>query len=626
MGRALKLSLVGGCCFLGLSLAQAQTGQKYVPGEIIVKLKKETSSEKAYSFLGKAHSAKKMNLKRSWGKMKMHHFSLKGSQSVDQALAELRNDPNVEYAEPNYIVDKASQTGIQETYDAPYIHSIEASEGVAAFGVDASVQGAWQASSTYAASSTTKPIIAVIDTGLDLNHSVFTDSSAIWINSDETPGNGVDDDGNGYIDDVNGWNFVDKSGTIYDDDGHGTHVAGIIMSVDQNIYSSTMSESKIQIMPLKFLNGSGSGTTSDAIQAIYYAVNNGADVLNNSWGGHSYSAALHEAVAYAYSAGVSFVAAAGNSGSNNDFKPMYPASYDVPNVLAVAATHDSWTLTSFSNYGEHSVDLGARGYFINSTIPGGGYGDSSGTSMASPYVAGTAIQMKVVSPNMLGYQIKQIIDAKGVKIGALSGMLFTGGRLHAEDSIIYAASATVLTEQPDYETSYAGNRELASSIAGGGCGMVTKLYNDYKSGKNGGPGNPTLPGPQTWYVLLIIGILILPLAIASYLRSVAPENRRRYDRFVINSDVRLKVGDRELVGSVSSISMGGVQVNTDALIENGGIVTMSIASPEGNEQIQVQGRVVWSEQKKAYGVAFQDTPISVLDRIADWTKGLKKAS
>ncbi len=148
-----------------------------------------------------------------------------------------------------------------------------------ATGAAIGVQNIWSSSTV----PTVKPIVAVIDTGLDINHSVIRNTGALWTNPNETPGDGIDNDGNGYIDDVHGWNYVDNNGNMYDDDGHGTHVAGIILSVDQNIYTTPLRQSKIQIMPLKFLNANGVGTTSNAIRAVYYAVNNGARVLNNSW-------------------------------------------------------------------------------------------------------------------------------------------------------------------------------------------------------------------------------------------------------------------------------------------------------------------------------------------------------
>ncbi len=641
MTRFLIASFVVTFCLLS-SPQKGWSQSAYKQGELIVKLKSSKGSIARQTFVGKVQSEKGLNLRKAWGKMGMYHFSVKPGQSLQAKIEELNLDPDVEYAEPNYLLQKTDAVGILEEFSPEDILAIVESEGVEALGVDESVQQAW-AFQAYSNNSNgvgamavdSRPIVAVIDTGLDLNHQVFQNTNSIWTNSGEIAGNGIDDDGNGYIDDVNGWNFVDNSGSIYDDDDHGTHVSGIILNVDQSIHvnPATLVPAKIRIMPLKFLNGSGVGSTSDAVQAIYYAVNNGAKVLNNSWGGYSYSAALHEAVTFAYNNGVTFIAAAGNDGSNNDSRPLYPASYDVPNIIAVAATYDSFNLTSFSNYGNSSVDLGAWGYFINSTIPDGAFGSSSGTSMSAPFVAGTAIQMIVQSPNMLGYQVKQIINEQTEYHSVLDGKVYTKGRLHPTNSINYASGASVDSTQPDYSTSYAGNRELASSLAGGGgCGMVSEIVSNYKGpgsgGRPGGGGWPVgnLPGPKAWYILLVVGILLLPVAIALHLRNKAPENKRRHERFIINSGVRVQVGEKELVGSVSTISLGGVQLNTEELLENGGIVTMTIQSPTGEEQIQVNGQIVWREEKKAYGVAFQDAPLSALDRISLWTQGLKKSS
>lgn len=600
--------------FLGLTMGQLAIAQEYVPGEVIVKLKSDHNSASSYAFMGKASSAKEMNLKQAWGHMNMYHYGLKKGQSVEAAIAQLRTDPNVQYAEPNYFLNKSQETGIQQTFSMGEIHSaaVQAQAVYMATNANLGVQAIW---ASNPASSASKPIVAVIDTGVDTTHSVMTGTSGIWTNPNETAGNGVDDDGNGYVDDVHGWNFVDNSATMYDDDGHGTHVAGIILSLDQNIYSTPLQNAKVRIMPLKFLNGVGVGTTSNAIRAIYYAVNNGASILNNSWGGSSYSTALAEAVTYTYSKGALFVAAAGNSAINNDSSPTYPASYDVPNVMSVAATTDYDYLASFSNFGSGTVHLGSPGVYILSTIPSNAFGTSSGTSMAAPFVAGTAAQMKVASPNMLGYQIKTILLGHITRVAQLNGKVNTGGRLDASDAVSFAKGAAVDTTQPAYTLSLQQDRQLASSIAGatgGGCGMVRAL-------DDGG----TPPFGSGGVVLMLI---LAPLAVLIYLRMHAPENRRQHDRFKINSDVRISVGDRELVGSISSLSLGGAQINTSALLQDGGLITMTISSPHGNERVEVAGRVVWSEANKAYGVAFSEAPQSVLTRLADWTKGMRRSS
>ncbi len=593
--------------------------QEYVPGEVIVKLRDSSGSEQAFAFLGKAMTERQMQLEGAFGQIDLYHFKLGAGQSVQQAITELMQDPAVEYAEPNYILRKSSDTGIEQSFSLDEIQAFQAmGEDVQATSAPVDFQAAWSSSSS---SSSARPIVAVIDTGVDIHHSVFVNSNAIWRNPGEIPDNAIDDDGNGYVDDVYGWNFVNESGHMYDDDGHGTHVAGIVLSVSQNIFSSSSEASKVQIMPLKFLDGNGVGTTSNAIRAIYYAVNQGAQVLNNSWGGPSYSAALHQAIAYSYQKGSSFVAAAGNAGASNDQSPMFPASYDVPHIMSVAATTNMDFLASFSNYGYNSVHLGSPGTAILSTLPDNRYGNSSGTSMATPFVAGVAALMKRESPNMNGYQIREIINESSDPIQYLSGMVASESRINFALPIEQAKVAALISQPSIGSYDAANSRELAST--GGGCGTVSKMYMDrhHQSGRQGGGSGGS--GGGLGYIVLVLGLMALPLVVAAILRRRAqinsPEARRRHERFKFDSEVKVNVGGRELVGSVSSISLGGVQINTEAMLEQGGVVTMSISSPDGKEQIQVEGRVVWSEAKKAYGVAFEEAPDTALDRIRSWT-------
>ncbi|MBX7231682.1 MAG: S8 family serine peptidase [Bdellovibrionales bacterium] len=602
--------------------AQVAPTTEYVPGEVIIKLRNQTGPASTQLFMGKAASEKSMSLKASFEKMNLYHYKLNKNQSVENSIKELSQDPDVEYVEPNYIFHKAESTGIVQTFTQEQMEVIAQSNsswstGGANIGLDQFHQ-----SKAVSSLATTKPIVAVIDTGLDLNHSVFVNTQSVWTNLNEIPGNGIDDDHNGYVDDIHGWNFVDNSGSMYDDDGHGTHVSGIILSVDQDTMANPLQDSRIAIMPLKFLDGNGSGTTANAIKAIYYAVQNGAVVLNNSWGGSSYSGALLEAIAYSYSNHASFVAAAGNSAQNTDSSPMYPASYSVPNIISVAATTSQDNLASFSNFGKSTVHLGSPGVLIYSTIPGG-WGTSSGTSMAAPFVSGVAIQMKVEAPQMNGYQIKSIIVSQTDTVSGLSSKVSSSGRLSATQSIDYSKTAVVDPSQPEFTNLFTENRELASTLSGTGCGLVTKLAQN--PGDKFGGTSP-IRGPETWYVLFVLALLVAPIAITQYLKTKTPENRRKFERFKIQSEVTMKVGEKELVGSISSISLGGVQLNAATLLENGGIVKMSICSPDGKEQVDVEGSIVWSEVGKSYGVAFQNAPRSVLYRIGEWTKALKPSS
>ena len=587
--------------------------QSYAPGELIVKLKSNGKSTAV--FLGKASVQSDLILKKSWGKMNMHHFALKAGQTVEQKIAELNNDPDVEYAEPNFILSVPDVLDKSEVFSAAEI-AAQAEQGeYLATGAPINAQEAWGSLTV----TDTKPIVAVIDTGLDITHPVFTGSDAVWRNSDEIAYNGIDDDGNGYIDDVNGYNFVAGSGDMHDDDDHGTHVAGIILGTGQDIYTAPFAESKIKIMPLKFLDSDGVGKTSDAIKAIYYAVQNGATVINNSWGGPSYSSALHEAVVYSYNKGVTFIAASGNAGTDNDFSPMYPASYSVPHVVSVAAITDTEQLASFSNFGKDSVHIGSPGVFIRSTVPGGGYKWMSGTSMATPFVSGTAALMLIEKPTMLGYQVKTILMDQSQVAAGLLNKVSSEARLDVANSIAAAKGSSIDGDQPVYTFSSA-DREIASNVASGGCGLVTKLAKDFRGRSSQGGPNAVRFG--TWYIFIVIGLLCMPLVILNIYRSRTPESRRRHKRFDVDTSVSVSVDGRDLVGSISSISLGGAQLNVDSLLSEGGVVKMSIENPDGSGLIEVKGNVVWRESKASYGVQFSKDQNSALEKISLWTKAL----
>ncbi len=606
-------------------------GHHYIEGELIIKLKgasgptvlgRAAKSIHAGAFLSRASGQHNMSLRSSYPEMGVYHFKLKAGQRVSEALTNLKNDPDIEYAEPNFTFSKSSVVSATQYYTASQVVSMSsaASGGYLATGAAIEVTSSWGQ-----VSRNTTPIVAIIDTGLDTAHPVFVGTGAVWTNPGEIPNNQIDDDRNGYIDDVHGFNFVSNTGEMIDDDGHGTHCAGIVLGVGQNIYGAAYSPSLIKIMPLKFLDGSGYGQTSDAIRAIYYAVNNGASVISNSWGGPDYSAALQEAIAYAYDAGVIFVAAAGNNSANNDVSTMYPANYTVPNVVSVAATTDDDSLAYFSDFGATSVPLAAPGMMIISTMPGGGFQTMSGTSMATPFVAGLAALMKAQQPGLLSYQAKQLImgnidvpqNSHGARL--LAGKTSTQGRLNVYNTIEATKNATIQTDQPAYTFTNI-DRQLASSIAASGCGLVKKMINE-------GP-NDTFGGgqgaPESWSVLVVLGLFALPILIYNSLRRKEQVQRRQHDRFKIDTQVKVQVGGRDLVGSISSISLGGVQLNTDALIEQGGIVSMAIRSPDGAEQIKIEGRIVWSEDQKSYGVQFAETTATIREQISSWTTGLQK--
>lgn len=592
---------------LGASLAYASSD--VVPGEYLVKLKGSRSFQSLQAKVGGG-----ISLKGQISSAGVLQVKLNNSQDF-QALSQ---DPDVEYIEPNYVLSKPqlpSGSSVQILSDSDMQNTLSAEGSLSGIYSQSyapvQVPQSWAEYSAFSLSN--RPVVAVIDTGVAYTHPVFVDSDAVWKNVSEVGGQvGVDDDLNGYVDDIYGWNFNANANSPMDDEGHGTHVAGIIVGAGFNIFTSPRPQSKIQVMPLKFLDSNGSGRTSDAIRAIYYAVDNGAQIINCSWGGGSYSRSLLDALAYAYSHEVLVVTAAGNSSSNNDINPMYPASYDVPANLAVAASTDADNLASFSNYGAALVPVAAPGQYIYSTYLGTSYTLLSGTSMAAPFVSGIAALSWREAPQLTGYQIKQLILNSVNLVGSLAGKVSTQGRVNAYNLVSLAkGSTTMLASQPDYKAS--GTLDLASSSEGkasAGCGLVRAVS------QGGGP-----LGPLGTAALGFV-IFMLPLAVWYTLRRLKPEQKRKFERFNVNSDIRINLGGREMLGQMKTLSMGGLSFSAEDLIEKGSLVSMKIENPAGGE-IEVQGRIVWSEDKKAYGVQFQGANETVTEKILSWTKTLK---
>jgi len=309
-------------------------------------------------------------------------------------------------------------------------------------------------------------VVAVTDTGVDYTHQDLVNQ--MWRNEKEIPGNGVDDDKNGYIDDIVGWDFASDDNKPYDlsmslidilmgggNPGHGTHVAGVIGAAANNAMGIIGVAPRVKIMALRFITEKGQGTTEAAIKAVDYAVENGAHIINASWGGEKGEEGdeeLLKAIERAKAKGVLFIAAAGNGrpdqaagksiGFNNDTdpKPVLPASFNLENMITVAAIDVGQKLGEFSNFGPKSVHIGAPGVNILSTVPGNKYQDViielgtmkitwDGTSMAAPHVAGAVALLWSIDPNMTAVTAKNKLLSMTVKIPALSGKTVTEGRL-----------------------------------------------------------------------------------------------------------------------------------------------------------------------------------------------------
>ena len=290
-------------------------------------------------------------------------------------------------------------------------------------------------------------VVAIVDSGIDFAHPDL--AANIWTNPREVAGNGRDDDGNGYIDDVHGWDFVDNDNTPQDGFWHGTHVAGIIGAVGNNGIGVSGVSQQVSILPLRFQNNSGSGYTGAAVSALNYVTRlklAGVPIVatNISWGGGtSTSLSLQTALQAQANAGITVVVAAGNNGGDNDALPRYPSSYAFENIISVAGSDTADNLLGFSNYGATSVDLAAPGAGILSTLPGGGYGAISGTSMAAPHVTGTVALMAAVRPNATAAQIRSAVLGSVDRVTTLAGKVATGGRLNA-----FAALGRIMAAVP----------------------------------------------------------------------------------------------------------------------------------------------------------------------------------
>ena len=289
-------------------------------------------------------------------------------------------------------------------------------------------------------------VVAVIDTGVRYTHEDLVDN--MWVNSGEVPRNGVDDDNNGWVDDVYGVNAFNDNGDPMDQQGHGTHCAGTVGGVGNNGIGITGVAWDVQIMACQFLSPFGFGMTADAIECIDYARQNGAHIMSNSWGGGGFSQALYDAISRARDEDILFTAAAGNSGSDNDAFPHYPSSYDLDNIVAVAATDRNDDITWFSCFGATSVDIGAPGQDIYSAVAlsDNAYDFFSGTSMACPHVSGALALMKAAFPSSTYDQLIQRLYDSADPIPALTGLCTTGARLNISSAMEGGEAVNVFAE------------------------------------------------------------------------------------------------------------------------------------------------------------------------------------
>jgi subtilisin family serine protease/subtilisin-like proprotein convertase family protein len=351
----------------------------------------------------------------------IYQVNLRAGVSVQQAVPALDAIRGIASAEADYAIGLTA-TPTDPSFGSTWgLHNAGQSGGAVDADIDATE--AWDK-----ATGTGQTVVAVIDTGVDYTHPDL--AANMWRNPGEVAGDGLDNDGNLIVDDIFGADFANNDGDPMDDNNHGTHCAGTIGAVANNGVGVAGVAWKTRIMAMKFLTASGSGSTSNAIKCIDYAIAKGAKILSNSWGGGGYSSALEAAIVRSRDAGAVFVAAAGNNGANTDVSANYPSNYAVSNVVSVAATDHNDQLASFSNYGANTVDLGAPGVSVLSTVRGGGYSSFSGTSMATPHVAGALAVYWDKNPGMTAQQVIQKLLGSVDSIASLAGKTVTGGRLN----------------------------------------------------------------------------------------------------------------------------------------------------------------------------------------------------
>jgi subtilisin family serine protease len=425
-----------------LTAAKNSQDRLFSGGSVLVKTKKTNDTDQLNKQSKKfgAKISKKYTIIDG-----LYLIDLPPNRSVEEAIAFYNKLPMVEYVEPDYFasvvpVDDQEtirhEPGVEVT--DPLFPNQWALENIGQSGgtIDADINAP---ESWLVETGSLDFVVGVIDSGVDYNHNDLT--ANLWQNSLEIPGNGIDDDGNGYIDDVYGINAITGSGDPLDDYLHGTHVTGAIGAVGDNSLGISGIMQVARVLNCKFLNSTGVGNSSDAIECMQYFANlktrafDPIDLvaINNSYVIAGQSQAFQDAIVQLRDLGVIFVAAAGNNSTNNDTTPRYPAGYPVTNIISVAASTRTDTLLAASNYGKLTVLLGAPGQSIQSTVPGQNYGYLSGTSNAAPYVTGLIGLLKSAFPGLTWASLKNLTIAGGEEIASLTTKTLSGRRIRGAD-------------------------------------------------------------------------------------------------------------------------------------------------------------------------------------------------
>jgi thermitase len=360
-------------------------------------------------------------------------------ESTAEVVAQYRTLPEVEYAEANSAIildhEDAGRKHVHaddEMFSRQWGLSNTGENGGKA-GADISAMRAWAVTR-----GSGQVVVAVLDSGVDYTHPDLVNN--IWARPEIIKAYEDDDLTDGAVDDEHGFNVVDDNGDPMDDNGHGTHCAGIIGAEGGNGIGIAGVNWNVKIMPLRFMDGDGAGTTKDAIEAINYVIDRkragvNVRIISASWGSTTKSRALEDVIRKAYDEGILFVAAAGNAGSDNDQTPHFPSSYNLGNVVSVAALNRNDQLASFSNYGVKSVHLAAPGEEILSTWLEHSFSEKKGTSMATPFVAGVAALMLSQNPKMSVDDLRAKLLKSVDPVLSLKGRVSSGGRINAAKAV-----------------------------------------------------------------------------------------------------------------------------------------------------------------------------------------------
>jgi subtilisin family serine protease len=416
--------------------------ESYKEGEVVIKFSRTCTPEEAADIAAALGATVKYRFRIS----EAEHWRI-SLRSVAEAIQLFGSDPRVEYILPNYRIYLDSTYPNDPRFNQLWgMYNRGEVRGQADADIDAT--DAWDIETGG------DIIVGVCDSGVDYTHEDI--AANIFINPNEIPDNGIDDDNNGFIDDVRGWDFGDEDNDPMDPHGHGTHVSGTIAAVGNNGIGVTGVNWNAKILPLKIVDSQGDGFTAPAAKAIEYAILMGARVTNHSWGGGNPFQPLKDAIIAAEEAGVLTVASAGNAGRRLDSRYQhFPAGLPYDGIVSVANTTRDDRLAGSSNWSPVTVDLGAPGSGVVSTTPNNNYESFSGTSMSAPHVTGAIALIWSHAPHLTLMEMKNLLITTVDSLPDLIGTTVSGGRLN-----LHRALATLDTESPQ------GVENLAASLAG----------------------------------------------------------------------------------------------------------------------------------------------------------------